>query len=67
MNKMWAVAAFAAMAACAERPVEGPVSTTSLGAGPAPESASQSAHGAAVAAGMGYHGPVDHTDKRVGD
>jgi hypothetical protein len=43
------------------------VSTSHLGAGPAPQSASQSAHGAAVAAGLGYHGPVDHTDRHVGD
>jgi hypothetical protein len=68
MKTEWAVAiALALVAGCAEQPGTAPVSTSQLGAGPAPESASQSAHGAAVAAGLGYHGPVDHTDRHVGD
>jgi len=55
------------IAGCAEAPTAAPVSTSQLGAGPAPQSASQSAHGAAVAAGLGYHGPVEHTDPHVGE
>jgi len=68
---MKTIGVFAAMlalvAGCAEAPTAAPVSTSQLGAGPAPQSASQSAHGAAVAAGLGYHGPVEHTDRHVGD
>jgi hypothetical protein len=68
MKRTWAViGALAMIAGCAEQPTAAPVSTSQLGAGPAPESTSQNAHGAAVAAGLGYHGPVDHTDRHVGD
>jgi hypothetical protein len=64
------IGTLAMLAACAEQPTTARVSpppTSQLGAGPAPESTSQNAHGAAVAAGLGYHGPVDHTDRHVGD
>jgi hypothetical protein len=69
MKTIWVVAAtLVLVAGCAGQPGGGaPVSTSQLGAGPAPESTSQSAHGSAVAAGLGYHGPVDHTDRHVGD
>jgi hypothetical protein len=68
MKRMWlVVGALAMFAGCAEQPTAARAPTSQLGAGPAPESTSQSAHGAAVAAGLGYHGPVDHTDRRVGD
>jgi hypothetical protein len=68
MKKIWvAVGTLALIAGCAEQPTTDVRPTAQLGAGPAPESTSQSAHGAAVAAGLGYHGPVDHTDRHVGD
>ncbi|MGZ5786682.1 MAG: hypothetical protein ACXWJM_12240 [Ramlibacter sp.] len=68
MKRIWVFAGtLGLIAGCAEPPAAAPVSTSQLGAGPAPQSASQSAHGAAVAAGLGYHGPVDHTDRHVGD
>lgn len=64
MKTIWVFAGMLALiAGCAEAPTAAPASTSQLGAGPAP----QSAHGAAVAAGLGYHGPVDHSDRNVGD
>jgi hypothetical protein len=68
MKTIWlALGTLALVAGCAEQPTAAPAPTAQLGAGPAPESTSQNAHGAAVAAGLGYHGPVDHTDRHVGD
>ena len=67
MKQIWVVAGvIGIVAGCSGQQPVAPVSTSLLGAGPAPESASQSAHGAAVADGLGYHGPL-RSDKPVGD